>query len=130
MTPTDTTTAKKVSQRRSQRLLLRVMVTAQRKKKGKETPVEQSETLAVNVHGALILLTPPVEENEVMELTNTKTGESQTCRVVYVGAPEGGRIQAGVEFTTPSPQFWRISFPPEDWGSYGKEARPAPAPQT
>ncbi len=127
MTPTDTTTVRKVAQRRSQRLLLRVLVTADRKLKGKEPAPEQTETLAVNAHGALILLTPPVDETEIMTLKNEKTGESQACRVVYVGSPEGGRLQVGVEFTSPSPQFWRISFPPEDWGSYGREARPVPA---
>lgn len=127
MTPTDTTTVKKVAQRRSQRLLLRVLVTAERKIKGKESAPEQTETLAVNAHGALILLSPPVDETEMMTLKNAKTGESQICRVVYVGSPEGGRLQVGVEFTSPSPQFWRITFPPEDWGSYGKEARPTPA---
>jgi hypothetical protein len=130
MTSTDTTTVKKVAQRRSQRLLLRVLVTAQRKKLGKDLPAEPTETLAVNAHGALILLAPPVEENEVLTLKNTKTGESEICRAVYVGSPEGGRLQVGVEFTSPSPQFWRITFPPEDWGSYGKDARPATSPAT
>jgi hypothetical protein len=52
--------------------------------------------LAVNAHGALILLTPPVEENEQLSLKNKKTGEAQQCRVVYLGSTESGRIQAGV----------------------------------
>jgi hypothetical protein len=114
---------KKIAQRRSQRLLLRVLVLAERRVNGGESKQEDTETLAVNAHGALILLTPPVEENEQISLLNKKTGETQACRVVYLGSTESGRIQAGVEFTKPSPHFWRIVFPPEDWASFGKDAR-------
>jgi hypothetical protein len=124
MPPTEVTTTKKVAQRRSQRLLLRVQVLAEREAKDGQSAKEDTETLAVNAHGALILLKPPVDESEQISLTNKKTGELQKCRVVYLGQMESGRIQVGVEFTQPSPQFWRIVFPPEDWGAFGKDARP------
>ncbi len=116
-------TTKKIAQRRSQRLLLRVPVLAERRLNGGQPKQEDTETLAVNAHGALILLVPPVEESEQISLKNKKTGETQSCRVVYLGPMESGRIQIGVEFTRPSPQFWRIVFPPEDWASFGKDAR-------
>ncbi|HUK32198.1 MAG TPA: PilZ domain-containing protein [Candidatus Acidoferrum sp.] len=123
MPPTETIPNKKVAQRRSQRLLLRVQVVAERPQEKGQAKNEDTETLAVNAHGALILLSPPVDENEQISLKNKKTGETQPCRVVYLGQTESGRMQVGVEFTKPSPQFWRIVFPPEDWGSFGKEVR-------
>jgi hypothetical protein len=123
MPQAETIPNKKAAQRRSQRLLLRVQVLAERSEEKGQAKNEDTETLAVNAHGALILLSPPVDENEQISLKNKKTGESQRCRVVYLGQTESGRIQVGVEFTNPSPQFWRIVFPPEDWAGFGKEVR-------
>jgi hypothetical protein len=120
----DQTAKKSISQRRSQRLLLRIHVVAERRAGQPDTKSEPTETLAVNAHGALILLTPPVEEIEQILIKNARTNEEQMCRVVYLGLTEAGRLQVGVEFITPAPNFWRVSFPPEDWASYGKEARP------
>jgi hypothetical protein len=128
MSPPELSANRKVAQRRSQRLLLRVLVLAERRSNGGVSKQEDTETLAVNAHGALILLTPPVEENEQLSLKNKKTGEEQQCRVVYLGTTETGRIQAGVEFLTPSPKFWRIVFPPEDWASFGKDVRTSAKP--
>jgi hypothetical protein len=123
MPKTDVITNKKIAQRRSQRLLLRVQVLVERQLAGGQSKNEDTETLAVNAHGALILLAPPVEEHGQLSLTNKRTGELQICKVVYLGPTESGKIQVGVEFTQPSPQFWRIVFPPEDWASFGKETR-------
>jgi hypothetical protein len=72
----------------------------------------------------LILLTPPVADTEQILIKNPKTEEEQLCRVVFQGLTEAGRLQVGVEFTEPSPNFWRVSFPPEDWGVTNKDARP------
>jgi hypothetical protein len=121
----DPNAKKGISQRRSQRLLLRVQVVAQRRAGQPDSKAEPTETLAVNAHGALILLTPPVDDTEQILVKNARTSEEQLCRVVYQGLTEAGRLQVGVEFVTPSPNFWRVSFPPEDWASYGKEVRPS-----
>jgi len=118
--------ARKISQRRSQRLLLRIHIVAQRRSGQLDSKPEETETLAVNAHGALILLKPPVEEAEEILIKNPRTDEEQLCRVVYQGLTEAGRLQVGVEFTAPSPNFWRVSFPPEDWATSSKDARPAP----
>jgi len=29
----------------------------------------------------------------------------------------------GIEFLEPSPRFWRIAFPPEDWSARSPEAK-------
>ena len=124
MGPSELNTGKKPPQRRSQRLLLRVPVEAQRQLTGQERPPEMTETLAVNAHGALILLAPPVEEGDRVSLKNKMTGEELLCSVVYLGLIEGGRLQVGIEFTKPSPQFWQVAFPPEDWNAPSKGTRP------
>jgi hypothetical protein len=76
---------------------------------------EETQTLLVNVHGALILLKGKVVKGQKLRLTNRRTKEEQLCRVATVSPASGGKAQVGIEFLKPSPDFWRISFPPEDW---------------
>jgi hypothetical protein len=123
MVQSEPTVGKRPPHRRSQRLLLRVPVVAQRQGAGTPPAMENTETLAINAHGALILLVPPVEEGDRLSVKNTMTGEERVCSVVYLGQPEGGRVQVGIEFTDPSPKFWQVVFPPEDWGSAAKTPR-------
>lgn len=122
----DATSNKNIAKRRSQRLLLRVPVQARRKVKDKEAAPEETETLAVNAHGAMILLKPPVADGEQLVLQNTKTSEEQICKVVFTGQMENGRMQVGIEFIAPAPTFWPVVFPPEDWVSPAKETRQTP----
>jgi hypothetical protein len=121
----DQTARKGLNQRRSQRLLLRVHIVAERQVGKAAAKSEPSETLAVNAHGALVLLTPPVEDAEQILIKNPRTSEEQLCRVVHQGLIEAGRLQVGLEFLTPAPNFWRVSFPPEDWALSIKDVRPA-----
>jgi hypothetical protein len=76
---------------------------------------EETNTLVVNAHGALILLANPVARGQVLAITNCATRQKLTCRVAYLEPTQGGRTQVGIEFTQPSPGFWQINFPPEDW---------------
>jgi hypothetical protein len=46
------------------------------------------------------------------------------CQVTYLGPVSGNKAQIGVEFIKPSPHFWHIAFPPEDWIAL----EPAPTP--
>lgn len=103
------------SERRSQRLLLRIPVQVRRQVSQNQSLVEDTVTLAVNAHGALVLLTEPVGQGEEVVLKNERTHEEQICRVVYIGPQEGSRVQAGLEFLQPAPQLWGIIFPPDDW---------------
>lgn len=102
-------------QRRSQRLLLRVPIEVRRILPNGQAATENTFTLAVNAHGALILLAPPVSDREQLAIKNVRTQEEHRCRVVYVGPLESGKNQVGIEFITPAPQAWGIVFPPEDW---------------
>lgn len=107
-------------QRRSRRLLLRVAVEVQRIAANGNSYIENSATLALNAHGALIVLQPPVADGEQLVVKNVKTNESQASRVVYLGDVGTDGIQVGIEFLQPSPQMWGIVFPPDDWVSAAK----------
>jgi len=84
---------------------------------------EESETLVINAHGALLTLAQKVFQRQQMRLENPKTKEAQDCRVTFVGITRGGKMEVGVEFTLPNPKFWRVAFPPEDWSVHHPNAK-------
>lgn len=111
------------SPRRSQRLLLSmpVIVTGDRSTGGKF--VEHTTTAVVNAHGAMVLLKEPVSNQQLLRIQNAKTGEGQLCKVVDLGLSVEGKTEVGIEFVEPSPRFWHIAFPPEDWNLNSPEAK-------
>ena len=76
---------------------------------------EETHTLSLNAHGALILLSASVGKGHRLELLNIATGDRAECIVAHVGQHQGDRIEVGVEFILPNPQFWHVAFPPKDW---------------
>lgn len=106
-----------LSRRRSQRVILSVAVTVRTEEGPRDTSFEEeTHTLVVNMHGALIALRAKVANGQKLRLTNRATKAMQMCRVARLGPTAEGKTQIGVEFLQPSPDFWHISFPPEDWG--------------
>lgn len=104
------------SRRRSQRVILSLAVTVRTEDAPQDKSFEEeTHTLIVNAHGALIALAHKVVKGQKLRLTNRATKQEQACRVASVGPNSGGKGQFGVEFLVPSPDFWHISFPPEDW---------------
>jgi len=101
--------------RRSMRVLLSVPIHVAGKTKTNEKFDEDTRTLVVNAHGALISLAAKVIAGQQITVSNNSTHQTMDCRVVYLGNPSSGKIQMGVEFSAPSPQFWQIDFPPDDW---------------
>jgi len=63
----------------------------------------------------MVRLAAKVERAQDITLINKKTAEALDCKVTFLGQTELGKTEVGVEFTEPSPVFWRIAFPPEDW---------------
>jgi PilZ domain len=111
------------ARRRSQRVLMQVPVRV----RGKDAPgkdfEEYTETLAINAHGALILLSARLTSGGMVHMRHNKTEEEQECRVAFLGPVRGGKAEIGLEFTAPRPAFWRVAFPPEDWTPKSPEAR-------
>jgi hypothetical protein len=76
---------------------------------------EQTHTVVVNGHGALIRLDLKVRVGQTIILQNPETSEEQTCRVIHVSTHAEGKTEVAIEFLKPAPKFWRVAFPPEDW---------------
>jgi hypothetical protein len=76
---------------------------------------EETQTISVSAHGCMVRLAAKVARGQQITIINTKTVEELTCTVTYLGQKDGAKAEVGVEFTEPSPVFWRIAFPPENW---------------
>ncbi len=119
-----TTGGPESNRRRSQRVVLALGITVSSADEGRIAAFqEETQTLVVNAHGALISLTAKVEKGQLLRMKNRATRKEQACKVVFVGPVANGKTQIGIEFTSPSPEFWHIAFPPEDWTA--AEATPA-----
>jgi len=101
--------------RRSMRVLLSVPIHVSGKNRDDEQFDEETRTLVVNAHGALISLAAKVLAGQQITVDNKATQKTMNCRVVYLGNPAAGKIQMGVEFVEACPSFWQIDFPPDDW---------------
>jgi len=101
--------------RRGQRVLLRIRANAHITTKAKETEVVAVTTLSVNPAGAMLISPRNLAAQTRFVLEHSGTKEKIECRVVSMPkhSPEG--FQVPVSFDVPSPRFWRIDFPPEDW---------------
>ena len=76
---------------------------------------EITQSVEVNANGCLIELATPVIKEQPLLLTNLKTNEEIACTVVTLGNIVNGKTEVGLRFAQPSPRFWGIGFPPEDW---------------
>jgi hypothetical protein len=112
-----------VARRRSQRVLMQVAVRVRGADAQGHSFEEHTETLAINAHGALVLLTARVTSGSKVELKHIKTEEETECHVAFLGPVRAGRAEIGLEFSAPRPAFWRVAFPPEDWSPKHPEAR-------
>lgn len=101
--------------RRSMRVMLSVPIHVSGKDRTNRDFDEDTRTLVVNAHGALISLAAAVIAGQQITVANEATKQSRDCRVVYLGSGASGRVQMGIEFSKPSPTFWQIDFPPDDW---------------
>ncbi len=101
--------------RRSMRVLLSVPIQVRGKTKANQDFDEETRTLVVNAHGALISLAAKVVAGQEVTLSNSSTQIATECRIVYLGNPTSGKVQMGIEFVKPCPSFWQIDFPPDDW---------------
>jgi hypothetical protein len=124
LNPIDLQPGSKTSQlRRSQRVCLRLPIVVLREGPGTNVASEETNTLIVNAHGALIHLALTVEIGQLLGIKNMQTMEELVCRVINLGPDHPGKREVGVEFEVPSPRFWRIAFPPADWTPRSPDAK-------
>jgi hypothetical protein len=112
-----------VARRRSQRVLMQVAVRIRGEDVQGKNIEEETETLAINAHGALVLMKARVTSGSKVLLQHKRTQEEQECHVAFLGPVRSGKSEVGLEFSDARPSFWRVAFPPEDWTPRHPEAR-------
>jgi len=104
-----------IGKRRSERVLLDVTLIVRGEATDKKPFSEETFTLTVSAHGALMVLGSKVELGQKVILTKTKTADEREATVAFLGPPYAGLATVGVQFAKPAPEFWPIETPPADW---------------
>lgn len=102
--------------RRSHRVIVRVPVTLVVTKDSHTVRIS-AHTVAVNIHGAMVVCPRTLESGTKLEVVNERTQQKIDSRVTRVPRESSEGYLVPVEFTSPSPNFWQISFPPTNWKS-------------
>jgi hypothetical protein len=95
--------------RRAQRVLLRMAVLIH--VPGKANPLH-GFTHTVSASGAMIILPEGIPTGTKLSIENPKTQKKVEAHVVRPPQLNAEGSLVPIEFTTPSPQFWNIFFPP------------------
>ena len=101
-----------IERRRSERLPLRVALWVCGRSAGKGSFKEETVTLSINSHGALLALSANVALGQRLLLMNPQTWDEVEARVNRLAALYDERTQVAVEFAQPAPQFWATGAPP------------------
>ena len=72
-------------------------------------------SLVANAHGGLLEMSLRVSKGQKLLLSIPSAGLQERATVVAVRGAEDGGYAVAFEFDSPAPQFWPVSFPPEDW---------------
>jgi hypothetical protein len=107
--------SQQMGQRRSERILLDVPVVICGGPAGNPTFREETFTVTVSAHGALVMLATKVALGQKLIIMNPQNWDEREGRVSYLGPDRAGLAQVAVEFTQPAPEFWAVSAPPANW---------------
>lgn len=77
---------------------------------------EETFTVTVSAHGALLMMATKVAMGQSVTLMNAARNEREG-RISYLGRDHAGLAQVGIEFLRPAPDFWPIDSPPSSWKS-------------
>ena len=78
---------------------------------GRANPVT-AETHTVSQNGAMILVLEQIAEGTKLAIVNPQTEKRIDVRVVRAAQLAQGGLLIPVEFSTASPNFWGVFFPP------------------
>jgi hypothetical protein len=93
--------------RRSPRHVFDAVLLAYGRGSGMRPFYEETSTVNVSVHGALLLMTVPVEKGEKLLLINEVTQRQQICRIVDTRTRDSQQLEVAVEFPAPDGEFWQ-----------------------
>jgi hypothetical protein len=102
-------------QRRSARVLMDVPIVIRGEIADRQSFREETFTVTVSAHGALVMLATNVALGQKIVVINKFNRAEREGRVAYRGPLHAGLSQVAVEFTQPSPEFWPIDPAPPDW---------------
>ena len=114
------------NRRRSQRVLMKVPVRVSVQAGSAALSEEETYTLAVSAHGALIASSAPMYRGQRLTLLNPQTKDSLECVVAHIDKFPDEQVKVGVEFLLPNPTFWHVAFPPKDWSPRHPDAKRRP----
>jgi diguanylate cyclase (GGDEF)-like protein len=102
--------------RRSERVPFEMPVQVYVSQENEQPALEETKTLSVNAHGALLALSTPVVMGQTLRLVNPRTQQEMECRVCRFGElHQGDTKEVGIEFATVAPTFWDVPSVPADW---------------
>lgn len=102
-------------QRRSERVLIDVPVVIRGETEDRRAFEEETFTVTVSAHGALVMLAAKVKLGQTLLLLNPKNWDEREGRVAFRSADHAGLAQVALEFTLPAGDFWPVSSPPPGW---------------
>lgn len=105
----------RVGERRSARVLLDVPVVIWGESPDQQAFREETFTVTVSAHGALVMLAAGVCVGQRVVLRKLTDTVEIGGKIAYKGSPYAGLTQVGIDLDQPSPEFWPISQPPMDW---------------
>ena len=114
------------NRRRSQRVMMKVPVRVSVQVGAAPVSEEETHTLAVSAHGALLVFSAPPYRGQRLTLTNPLTKDSLECVVAHIDRFPDEQVKVGVEFLLPNPTFWHVAFPPKDWSPRHPDAKSRP----
>lgn len=94
------------NRRRSQRLLKFVPLVVRGAAAGKKTFWEDTFTVDISAHGALLILAAKVGVGQKLVLMNPQNWQEEDARVARLGSFDGTRTQVGIEFMHAVADFW------------------------
>jgi hypothetical protein len=100
--------------RRSQRVIIRVPVTLTFLQQDQKVTLA-AHTVAVNIHGAMVLCPRAIDADTKVEIYNDRTRERAGARVTRAPRESTEGFLIPLEFSAPNPSFWQITFPPANW---------------
>ena len=84
---------------------------------------EESFTIAISAEGGLLRLRKSVRKGQRLSLFQAKTGQQEFCIVATCEPVDGGFSSVRVRFLEPNPEFWHITFPPDDWTPHHPDSK-------
>jgi hypothetical protein len=109
------TSVNPTAQRRSERVLLDVPVVIRGETADRQRFEEETFTVTVSAHGALVMMATQVALGQNLLLLNPKNGDAREGTVVYRGPDRAGLSQVAFEFNLPAPEFWLLDPVPGNW---------------